>query len=187
MTTPELILDIQVVNVEDSYPSKNDFERWINQTLVLAHSNNEKPAKNIVDTRPETGNEQTHELSIRLVNEKEGSNLNQTYRDKTGPTNVLSFPFENPANLPPDQNLPLLGDIVICVPLVRQEALAQGKAEINHWAHLTIHGTLHLLGYDHTNDEEAQIMEQLETEILADLGFPDPYKQIAPQTDNNLH
>ena len=187
MMTPELILDIQRENIEDSYPGKNDFERWISQTFALAFSSNKKLYENIMGEGPETRGKQAQELSIRLVNEEEGSNLNQTYRDKTGPTNVLSFPFQNPENLPPEQNLPLLGDIVICAPLVRQEALAQGKAEVNHWAHLTVHGTLHLLGYDHINDEEAQIMEQLETEILAELGFPDPYKQIAPQSDNNLH
>jgi probable rRNA maturation factor len=111
------------------------------------------------------------EVTVRVVDETEMSSLNQTYRDKSGPTNVLSFPSE----LPPELELPLLGDIVICAPVVRREAAQQGKRESAHWAHMTVHGTLHLLGFDHIEDDEAARMEALETTILADLGYPCPY------------
>ena len=111
------------------------------------------------------------EVSIRLVGIEEMSRLNHDYRGKTGPTNVLSFP----AGLPEDLGLPLLGDIVICTPIVLQEASDQGKPARAHWAHMTVHGTLHLLGYDHIEDEDAQLMESMETAILASLHFPCPY------------
>jgi probable rRNA maturation factor len=113
------------------------------------------------------------EVSIRLVNKKESAQLNETFRAKKGPTNILSFP----ANLPHDvaKSYPLLGDLVICSALVYEEALAQNKPTIAHWAHLTIHGMLHLLGYDHEIEEEAKIMETLEIKLLGDLGYPDPY------------
>ncbi len=111
------------------------------------------------------------EITVRVVDEAEMSSLNQTYRRKPGPTNVLSFPSE----LPPELELPLLGDIVICAPVVRREAAQQGKHETEHWAHMTVHGTLHLLGYDHVEDDDAARMEALETTILAGLGYPCPY------------
>jgi probable rRNA maturation factor len=110
-------------------------------------------------------------LAIRLVDEEESGALNQQYRGKHEPTNVLSFPVE----LPQEVRLPLLGDIVICAPLVATEAAEQGKAVDAHWAHLTIHGVLHLLGYDHRLAEEADRMEALEKELLAGLGIGDPY------------
>ena len=111
------------------------------------------------------------ELTIRLVENDESALLNKQYRDKQGPTNVLSFPFEAPADVP----LPLLGDLIICVPLVAQEAQEQGKAVRAHWAHLVVHGVLHLRGYDHIDDNEAREMEDLERKIMAYLGFGDPY------------
>jgi probable rRNA maturation factor len=110
-------------------------------------------------------------LTIRVVDEDESAALNQQYRQKTGATNVLSFP----ADLPEEIELPLLGDLVICAPLVQTEARAQGKPERAHWAHLVIHGTLHLLGYDHIEEAEAEEMECLETRLLKRLGFADPY------------
>jgi probable rRNA maturation factor len=110
-------------------------------------------------------------LTIRVVDENESAELNQQYRQKPGATNVLSFP----ADLPEEVELPLLGDLVICAPLVQSEARAQGKPEKAHWAHLVIHGTLHLLGYDHTEEAEAEEMESLETRLLKQLGFADPY------------
>ena len=97
--------------------------------------------------------------------------LNQRFRDRPGPTNVLSFP----ADIPADVACELLGDIVICSPLVLKEAREQGKSPACHWAHLTVHGVLHLLGYDHINDEDAEIMESLETEIMQEFEFKDPY------------
>lgn len=111
------------------------------------------------------------ELAIRLVDEAESAGLNGHYRHKDGATNVLSFP----ADLPPEVDLPLLGDIVICAPVVAREAGEQGKAAEAHWAHMVIHGTLHLLGYDHVDAGEAAVMENLETDILTGLGFPPPY------------
>jgi probable rRNA maturation factor len=116
------------------------------------------------------------ELVIRLVDEAESAELNETYRGKTGPTNVLSFPFDMP---PEVEETRLLGDLVICAPVVRHEALAQGKEESAHWAHLVVHGTLHLQGYDHQADAEAMEMEALERKILARLGYTDPYHEEA--------
>ena len=111
------------------------------------------------------------DLAIRIVDEKEGRSLNRHYRGKDYATNVLSFPAE----LPEGVNLPLLGDLVICAPVVAREAAEQGKALAAHYAHLTIHGVLHLLGLDHEDAREAEAMERFEREILADLGLPDPY------------
>ena len=110
-------------------------------------------------------------LSIRVVGAEEGKALNLEYRGKDYATNVLSFPAEIPAYV----ELPLLGDIVICAPVVTAEAVGQGKGLEAHWAHLLVHGVLHLLGYDHTEDSEAELMEARERAILAGLGFTDPY------------
>ncbi|WP_312936169.1 rRNA maturation RNase YbeY [Pseudomonas sp.] len=112
------------------------------------------------------------ELTIRLVDEAEGRELNHTWRHKDYATNVLSFPADVPDEL---LDIPLLGDLVICIPVVEREAQEQGKALEAHWAHLVIHGCLHLLGYDHIDDEEAEEMEALERTLLAELGHPDPY------------
>ena len=111
------------------------------------------------------------DLAIRLVDAKEGRALNRHYRGKDYATNVLSFPVE----LPPGVVLPLLGDLVICAPVVAKEALEQGKPLAAHYAHLTVHGVLHLLGLDHEDEREAEAMDQLERDILAKLGLPDPY------------
>ena len=111
------------------------------------------------------------EVAIRIVNADEGRNLNRDYRGKDYATNVLSFPAE----LPPGVDLPLIGDLAICAPVVAREAAEQGKKPRDHWAHLTVHGTLHLLGYDHIEDAQAEAMEALETRILASLGIADPY------------
>ncbi len=111
------------------------------------------------------------ELAIRIVDTGEGLSLNQTYRGRDYATNVLSFPVEPP----PGIELALIGDLAICAPVVEREALEQGKRPRDHWAHLTIHGVLHLLGYDHVRDPDAQVMEALETRILADMDIADPY------------
>ena len=111
-------------------------------------------------------------LVLRIVDEAEGAELNQAWRKRGAATNVLSFPadlLENPA-------FRVLGDLVLCAPVVRREARAQGKRQAAHWAHLVIHGTLHLLGYDHVVKTEAEAMEALECSVLAGLGFPDPYQ-----------
>ncbi len=117
------------------------------------------------------GRREEGELTVRIVAPEESQALNRDYRGKDKPTNVLSFPFE----APPGVEIPLLGDLVVCAEVVAREAEEQGKALQAHWAHMIVHGTLHLLGYDHIEDDEAEVMEGLEVEILAGLGYPDPY------------
>lgn len=111
------------------------------------------------------------EVTVRIVDNEESQQLNNDYRGKDKPTNVLSFPFEVPEGI----ELDLLGDLVICKQVVEHEAQEQQKPLTAHWAHMVVHGTLHLLGYDHIEDEEAEIMESLETEVMLELGFEDPY------------
>ena len=111
------------------------------------------------------------EMTVRIVDESESHDLNLTYRGKDRPTNVLSFPFE----CPDEVELPLLGDLVICHQVVEREAAEQEKPLMSHWAHMVVHGSLHLLGYDHIEDDEAEEMESLETQIMQGLGFDDPY------------
>ena len=115
------------------------------------------------------------DLAIRIVGTREGGALNRHYRGKDYATNVLSFPAEVPEGLPKNVKFPLLGDLVICAPVVAREAAEQGKPVAAHYAHLTVHGVLHLLGWDHEHDKDAEAMEQLEREVLAELGLPDPY------------
>jgi len=134
-------------------PSTLSFRRWADAALTGAKRR--KPA----------------ELAIRIVGTHEGRRLNRDYRDKDYATNVLSFPVE----LPPGVTLPLIGDLAICAPVVTREAVEQGKRARDHWAHMTVHGILHLLGYDHIDDTEAEAMETLERRILAKLGIADPY------------
>jgi probable rRNA maturation factor len=134
-------------------PSPASFRRWVE--AALRGAKHRKPA----------------ELAIRIVGADEGRALNRDYRGKDYATNVLSFPVE----LPPGVALPLIGDLAICAPVVQREAAEQGKAVRDHWAHLTIHGVLHLLGHDHVDERDATIMEALETRILAGLGIADPY------------
>jgi probable rRNA maturation factor len=146
-----LIVDIQMASASEEAPDPQSIERWIGAAIG--------------DQREST------ELSIRIVDAEEGQALNEQFRGSTGATNVLSFPFENESPEP----LPLIGDIVICAPVVAKEAREQNKALNAHWAHMIIHGVLHLLGYDHQNENEANLMESLETEIMQGLGFPPPY------------
>lgn len=149
----KLIVDIQTASREPA-PSEEDIRHWI--TAALAGQTTQERV----------------EISVRLVDEEEMTLLNETYRNQKGPTNVLSFP----ADLPPDLDLPLLGDIVVCAPVVRAEAAQQGKSASAHWAHMTVHGTLHLLGYDHIEEEEAAKMEALESAILGQLDYSCPYE-----------
>jgi probable rRNA maturation factor len=144
-------LDLQIASVAADLPSEADFLRWASAALAGRDG---------------------AELTVRIVDEAESAELNGAYRHKQGPTNVLSFPFA----APPGVTLPLLGDIVICAPVVAREAREQDKAPTAHWAHMVVHGCLHLLGYDHLVEEEAQRMESLETNILSGLGYPDPYQ-----------
>jgi len=114
------------------------------------------------------------ELTVRIVDERESAELNARYRGKAGPTNVLSFRAEPPAVDADDELLPY-GDVVICAEVVAREAREQGKALAAHWAHMVVHGALHLQGYDHENSRDAGIMEARERAVLNELGFPDPY------------
>jgi probable rRNA maturation factor len=147
-----LTVDIQSASAEP-VPDEDDIRHWIGSALSCA---------------PERSDA---EVSLRLVDEAEMAELNSNYRGQNGATNVLSFPTD----LPTDLQLPMLGDIVICAPVVRREADEQGKPLQAHWAHMTVHGTLHLLGYDHIEDADAAIMEALETDILKQLAYPCPY------------
>ncbi len=149
------IIDLQNACDQSGIPEEERFQEWAD--LVL-----------------ESRTEET-ELTIRIVNPDESQELNHQYRGKNKSTNVLSFPFEAPNNLP---DFPLIGDLVICASVVEQEAKDQGKPLHNHWAHMVIHGILHLLGYDHIEDEDADRMEQLEIDMLSKLGIPDPYQEI---------
>lgn len=117
------------------------------------------------------------ELTIRVVSSEESRALNLDYRGKDKPTNVLSFPFEMPAGVPAELLPPVVGDIAICAEIVAREAAEQEKAPEAHWAHMVIHGVLHLLGHDHIEPADAVRMEQLETDILAGLGYPAPYPE----------
>lgn len=152
MPTQMLELDLQLASQADDLPSEADFRLWCEKALQ---------AQGDV------------ELTIRIVDEEEGRQLNRTWRHKDYATNVLSFHADIPEGV---LDVPLLGDLVICAPVVAREAQEQHKTRTEHWAHLVIHGCLHLLGYDHETDPEAEEMEALETELLAQLSYPDPYQ-----------
>lgn len=147
-----VILDLQLAcESPEGLPAESDFQRWLEAVLPQF--------------------QEESEVTIRIVDEAESHELNHTYRGKDKPTNVLSFPFE----APPGIELPLLGDLIVCRQVVEQEAAEQEKQLQAHWAHMVIHGSLHLLGYDHIEDEEAEEMESIETEIMLALGYADPY------------
>ena len=147
-----MLLDLQIACEGVELPSEAQFEQWTAAALLPEHSEDE--------------------LTIRVVDNDESQALNSDYRGKDKPTNVLSFP----ADLPPGVELNLLGDIVICAPVVVAEAKEQSKPPVAHWAHMVVHGVLHLQGYDHIEDDQAEQMEALEIEILQRLGFTDPYQ-----------
>ncbi len=115
-------------------------------------------------------------VDVRIVDEAEARRFNCTFRNRDYATNVLSFPAQLPAGLPEAIQASVLGDLMICAPLVALEALDRQRPEVDHWAHMTVHGVLHLLGYDHEDTTQAQQMEALEIKILAGLGIPDPYE-----------
>jgi probable rRNA maturation factor len=152
-STGDHVVHISYGMARKGLPSALSFRRWVE--AALAGAKRRKPA----------------ELAIRIVGTREGRKLNRDYRDKDYATNVLSFPVE----LPPGVNLPLIGDLAICAPVVAREAHEQGKPASHHWAHMTVHGVLHLLGHDHIEDAEAEAMEAMEKRILAKLGIDDPY------------
>lgn len=152
---PELALTLQVACNSDAVPDQSKINGWARAAL---------------------GDAPGGDLTVRIVDQTESQQLNAEYRDKDKPTNVLSFPFQAPEGLPDGAVDPELGDLVICAEVVEREAHEQGKPAEAHWAHMIIHGVLHLLGHDHLQEEEAEIMEALETKIMADLGFADPYQ-----------
>ncbi|EGW21888.1 rRNA maturation RNase YbeY [Methylobacter tundripaludum] len=117
---------------------------------------------------------QDTEIVVRIVDEQESAELNEQYRHKSGPTNILSFPVDVPEGI----ELDLLGDLVICAPVVEKEALEQDKLLAHHWAHIIVHGVLHLLGYDHIDDDEAELMENKEIAILNKLHINNPYTEV---------
>ncbi|MDA0145399.1 MAG: rRNA maturation RNase YbeY [Vibrio toranzoniae] len=146
----ELDLQLAVEN-EQGLPTEQDIQLWLDKTIPQFQEN--------------------AELTVRIVDTEESHQLNHEYRGKDKPTNVLSFPFE----APPGIELDLLGDLIICRQVVEKEAEEQNKPLLAHWAHMVVHGSLHLLGYDHIEDDEAEEMESLETEIMQAMGFEDPY------------
>jgi len=156
-----LELDIQNA-CSRAIPEEEDFARWIEAAL--------------------DGERDDAEVSLRIVDADEITALNHQYRGKNYATNVLSFP----ADLPEELELPLLGDIVVCAEVVEREALEQHKPSAAHWAHMVVHGTLHLLGYDHIDDDEADAMEGREIEILERLNFSNPYQSVDALTATHL-
>lgn len=146
----ELDLQLAVEN-ETNLPSQALIQQWLDQIITPFQAD--------------------AEITVRIVDEAESHQLNFDYRGKDKPTNVLSFPFE----APPGIELNLLGDLIICRQVVEAEAQEQSKPVLAHWAHMVVHGSLHLLGYDHIQDDEAEEMEALETEIMLSMGFEDPY------------
>lgn len=116
---------------------------------------------------------QTAELTLRLVDDKEMTQLNHAYRQQNKATNVLAFPSTIPAGI--ELEYPLLGDVIICPAVIQAESIEQDKPLTEHWAHIIIHGVLHLLGYDHIQDSDAEIMQAAEIKLLAKLGFSNPY------------
>lgn len=146
-----VVVEVQQASDADEVPPGSRFQRWAQAALA--------------------GRCEAAELVVRIVDELESQQLNRDYRGKDAPTNVLSFPFDAPPGVPMDH----IGDLVICAPVVQREAVQQHKPADAHWAHMTVHGVLHLLGYDHIDDDQAEEMEALERTILAGLSYPDPY------------
>lgn len=148
----QVMLDLQIACEDPAgLPDEAQFQTWLDAVIPQF--------------------QEESEVTIRIVDDAESHELNLTYRGKDKSTNVLSFPFE----APPGIELPLLGDLIICRQVVEREAREQDKPLHAHWAHMVIHGSLHLLGYDHIEDDEAEEMEGIETEIMLALGFADPY------------
>lgn len=151
MKRNKLRVSIENVTRYTDIPGNYYFRRWVKLALR--------------DHRSEA------EVHIRIVDKKEMAFLNKTYRGKTGTTNILSFPFDAPVQAAEF----LLGDLVICAPVIKREAREQKKELMAHWAHMVIHGTLHLLGFDHIKKKDAVIMEKMEINLLEEIGYPNPY------------
>ena len=151
-------VDVQYATDFPDLPDEKQFIYWVETAL-----------KNLKDNA---------ELTIRIVDEAEGTQLNEQWRKSKGPTNVLSFSNEGVSEIAPD----LLGDIVICAPVIAREAKEQNKNNHSHWAHMVTHGVLHLAGFDHNDPEDADRMESLEINILEKLNYKNPYLSTQPQT-----
>ncbi len=168
MITLNLQIASEQTETAEALPESDQFQHWIE--AALRHV-----APKAAESNPE--------ITIRIVDETESAELNETYRQKPKPTNILSFPFEMPPEIAQEitqeMDQTILGDLVICAPVVAREVKEQGKNPEAHWAHLTVHGVLHLLGWDHIDPNEAEAMEQQEREILASLGIADPYAVTA--------
>ena len=154
----EIILDLQNVIDSKQIPDLSNMKKWISATLENLNANFNQP-----------------EVTIRVVSLAESQELNHQYRDKNQPTNVLSFPFEVPEMIPVEDFAEFLGDLVICEDIIVQEAKEQKKSLESHWAHMIIHGLLHLVGFDHITAKDAEEMEGIEVKVLAELGFANPY------------
>ncbi len=156
MTQPKLPrrldLSVQYACNREGVPSRIDFRRWLRAAEPGAAR-----------------------ITVRIVDEDEGRELNRDYRGKDYATNVLTFAYDEGEDMPLPEGLPLMGDLVLCRQVVEREAAEQGKALDAHYSHLSVHGMLHLQGFDHIEDAEAEEMEAREREILAGLGYPDPY------------
>jgi len=146
-----IILDLQLASTADNLPTEAQVQQWLEAAILPFQAE--------------------AEVTVRIVDHAESQQLNFDYRSKDKPTNVLSFPFQ----CPPGIELPLLGDLVICAPVVATEAAEQHKSLHDHWAHMVVHGCLHLLGFDHINDDDAEQMEAEEVTILQQLGITNPY------------
>ncbi len=154
----QLELDIQNTVDSSKLPVSENMQNWVAALLKTIDAKFERP-----------------EITIRIVSTEESRQLNLDYRGKDKPTNVLSFPFEAPEMIPAEELGEFLGDLVICEEVLEGEAKQQNKSIQSHWAHLIIHGVLHLLGYDHIKEQQAEEMELLELVVMKELGFEDPY------------
>ncbi len=155
-------VELQVACQVDSIPTKAEVQTWLEQAFQAGSQ----------------GTSRQCEVAVRVVDEEESRKLNKQFRQQDKATNVLAFPAGSPdsfTGLPEDEIRPL-GDLVICGPLVEEEAEQQGKTPASHWGHLLVHGMLHLLGYDHQTSSQAAEMEAMEKQLLADRGFEDPYR-----------
>lgn len=155
----DLTVDFQNVYDGENVPDESLFQKWAESAWL-----GKDPA----------------EVTIRIVGALESQGLNHEYRGKDKPTNVLSFPFEAPAGI----TIPLAGDLVICAPVVEREAIEQHKASEAHWAHMVVHGMLHLQGYDHIEDQDAEVMEALEIRLMHRLGYSNPYEAEETEPDS---
>jgi probable rRNA maturation factor len=166
--TINALVDRQNASSADHLPSEDDLTQWVNAALKHPQVFDE-----VLSHKPSLAQA---ELTIRVVDKPESQQLNREYRQKDKPTNVLSFP----ADLPDFVDLPLLGDLIVCAPVVAQEAAEQQKKLNAHWTHMVVHGTLHLLGYDHIDENDANRMEAIETDVLATMNIACPYTLTTP-------